>query len=344
MNRWNGGRLGKWLSHAAQHVRGETGTDWTFIDQLPDPELPDVPLVPVEPDGCYIEIYVESLRLKQARRFGTAFHGLVYTFARLSQEGLEDAELAAVSKPAKLAELDAGNLDRVITVSTRMMGAVPWRGGSLGLELGLFSVKKGNLLSPLLDYVARVSETGGFSFIGQVKPFLPLIAEGLDLIAGQTQDAVIEVALDTDMALKESRLCAIVAVPKGALAGSFSLASSDRKLLLDGELLEEAYCVFSIRRTDQKADYGAIPELKAAWAALRSSILSNDRGQAEAALGTFSRTVIVSPDLINRDRERLIARAAEQVRAVFPKGAGPVSRKKPAEVGLIELDDLDLYG
>ena len=47
----------------------------------------------------------------------------------------EDAELAAGSKPAKLAELDAANLDRVITVSSRMMGAVPWRGGTLGLEL-----------------------------------------------------------------------------------------------------------------------------------------------------------------------------------------------------------------
>ena len=133
-----------------------------------------------------------------------------------------------MSKPAKLAELDPANLDRVITVSNRMMGAVPWRGGTLGLELGLFSVKSGNLLSPLLDYVARVSEAGGISFIGQVKPFLPLITQGMDLIAGQTQDVVIEVALDTDMALKESRLCAIVAVPKGSLDGAMLTLDPER--------------------------------------------------------------------------------------------------------------------
>jgi hypothetical protein len=54
------------------------------------------------------------------------------------------------------------------------------------LELGLFSVKKGNLLSPLLNYVARVSDIGGVSFIGQIKPFLRLITEGMDAIAGRT--------------------------------------------------------------------------------------------------------------------------------------------------------------
>jgi hypothetical protein len=79
-------------------------------------------------------------RLKEARRFATAFHGLVCSFARLSQESAEHAALAALSKPARLADLDNSNLDRLITVSNRMMGAVPWRGGTLGLALGLFSV------------------------------------------------------------------------------------------------------------------------------------------------------------------------------------------------------------
>jgi hypothetical protein len=227
-----------WLSRVLRTVRSRDTTDWTLVERLPDPGL-DVAGEPIEPDDCYIELFVESLRLKQARRFATAFHGVVYTFVRLSQEGAEDAELAAITKPAGLADLDQSNLDRVITVSNRMTGALPWRGGTLGIELGLFSVKKGNLLSPLLDYVTRVSEAGGISFIGQAKPFLPLITAGMDLIAGQTEDAVIEVALDTDMRLEESRLCAIVAVPKDSIdVTKLSLDPTDRKLLLDGRPLE----------------------------------------------------------------------------------------------------------
>ncbi|WP_042775866.1 hypothetical protein [Sinorhizobium fredii] len=334
-----------WLAGLIDRVAAQSTTDWTFVERLPDPGL-GIADRAIEPDECYIEIFVESLRLKQARRLATAFHGVVYLFARLSQQGDEDAEMAAVSKPAKLAELDSTNLDRVITVSSQMMGAVPWRGGTLGLELGLFSVKKGNLLSPLIDYVTRVSAQGGISFIGQVKPFLPLITEGMDLIAGQTSDSVIEVALDTDMALSESRLCAIVAVPKGGInTAKLTLDPSDRKLLIDGRPLEEGYCVFSIRRSDKKADYGAIPELKAAFGALRSAIAANDTAQSERALAAFRRSVIISSDLIPADKNRLIEKATALHAAALGSGPIAVGRAETAilDVGASELADLDLY-
>ncbi|TBC68710.1 hypothetical protein [Rhizobium ruizarguesonis] len=334
-----------WLADLLNKIEGRKTTDWTFIEKLPDPGL-DIAEHAIEPDECYIEIFVESLRLKQARRLATAFHGVVYSFARLSQEAAEDAEMAAVSKPARLAELDSGNLNRVITVSSQLMGAVPWRGGKLGLELGLFSVKKGNLLSPLIDYVTRVSAQGGISFIGQVKPFLPLITEGMDLIAGQTADTIIEVAIDTDMSLSESCLCAIVAVPKGGVdASKLTLDPHDRKLLLDGKPLEEGYCVFSIRRSDKKADYGAIPEIKASFAVLRSAIASNDSAQTENALAAFRRTVVISSDLITADKNRLITKAIAMREAALGSGPMAVGRDAGANIGIIpgELTELDLY-
>ncbi|MGO7165510.1 hypothetical protein AB9F47_00430 [Rhizobium leguminosarum] len=334
-----------WLASLVEQIASRKTTDWTFVERLPDPGL-GIAERPIESDECYIEIFVESLRLKQARRFATAFHGVVYSFARLSQEAAEDAEMAAVSKPAKLAELDGANLDRVITVSSQMMGAVPWRGGSLGLELGLFSVKKGNLLSPLIDYVARVSAQGGISFIGQVKPFLPLITEGMDLIAGQTQDSVIEVALDTDMALSESRLCAVIAVPKGDIdTTKLTLDPRDRKLLMGGRPLEEGYCVFSIRRSDKKTDYGAIPEIKAAFTALKSAIAANDTQQSESALTSFRRSVILCSDLIPRDKNRLVEKATALRDAALGSGPIAVGRGKEGgeDIGASELADLDLY-
>jgi hypothetical protein len=61
-----------------------------------------------------------------------------------------------------------------------------WRGGNLNVELGLFAVKSGNLLTPIVDFLSEISNAAGISFIGQAKPFLPLISKGMDLIAGQT--------------------------------------------------------------------------------------------------------------------------------------------------------------
>ena len=164
-----------------------------------------------------LKTYLESLRLDRARVFMTRFHGVVYSFVQLPREGEARAQLAAVSRPEKLAELDKSAIDRVITVSKQMMGATAFRGGPISLEIGLFTVKSGNLLTPLLEYVARVSSTAGISYIGAIKPFVPLIVEGMDLIAGQKDDTALQVGVDSDFALTKSGAAAIIALPKGAI-------------------------------------------------------------------------------------------------------------------------------
>lgn len=182
-----------WMKTALDRISGVAPTDWTLTQPLPDPGF-GVSDKPLEPDQCYVELYVESLRLEKARRFATSFDGVVYSFVSLAHQGSNRAEVASVTKPQNLAALDTGNLGRVITVSKRIMGAIPWRGGALGLELGLFSVKSGNLLTPLVDFVTRVSAAAGMNSLTRVDPFLPLVTEGLDLIAGQTADTELELA------------------------------------------------------------------------------------------------------------------------------------------------------
>src|SRR3954468_18564182 len=226
---------------------GAAAEDLVLLSSLSVPG--DVP-EPIEPDECYIELYVESMRLENARKFATNFQGVVYSFVTLSRDGEANAQLAAVSKPEKLAALDKNSLGKVITVSKQMMGTVPWRGGSLELQLGLFSVKTGNLLTPILGFVTDISSAAGVIFVGQVKPFLPLITKGMDMIAGQTDDTALEVAVDTTLSLSNTGTFAIVAAPKAELDGKkFSVDPSDRKLLCNGRPLEKGYCVFSIRRS-----------------------------------------------------------------------------------------------
>lgn len=332
-----------WLGDLIGGIAGAAPTEWTLVEALPDPGL-GIAGKAVVPDECYLEIYVESLRLEKARRFATSFHGVVYSFASLARHGSDRAELAAVTKPENLAALDAGNLDRVITVSKRVMGAMPWRGNPLGLQLGLFSVKSGNLLSPLLDYVVRISDHAGISVVARLDPFLPLITEGLDMIAGQTGDTEIELAVDTDTALSESRLCALVARPKGSLdPARLTLDPADRKLLLDGQPLEAAYCVFSIRHSERNPDWGTIPPLQQAYADFNRAILSGRRQEAEEALAGFNRQLIVSPDLISADKARLKAMARADLVEAFPGGGQSDDATRRRFEGRV-LGDLKLYG
>jgi len=112
-----------------------------------------------------------------------------------------------------------------------------------------------------------------------------------------------------------------------------------------GQPLNAGYCVFSLRRTVQKADYGEIPELKERFAAIQAAIRANDPKGAEAALTAFRLATIASPDLITRDARRLFQKAEEKVKAAFPAAAvagleRPVRERVPREE---TLADMGLY-
>jgi len=350
------GWLSSQMKQLVNRVAGESPVEFTFVPSISVAEganshIPGIGEA-IEWDECYLELYLESLRLKRSRRFLSRFHGLVYSSVTLARDGQKRAQLTSVSKPNALAELDEGALDRVITVSKQMMGPTAYRGGPISLEFGLFSVKSGDLLSPVLDYVTRVSSVAGISFVGAIKPFLPLITEGMDLISGQAADTELEVGVDTDLTLEKSCVAAIIAKPKAEIAGEQLSLAADRTLLLAGKPLDCGYAVFSVRRSERKADYGEIPELREAFSQLRTAIGKGKRDDAEVALRAFRLATIASADLIPTDAEKLYAKAKRRFDAAFGEEAsetfeavGPVGEEdwQEALAGGESLFDLGLY-
>lgn len=304
-----------WLKNLLETIKGKGSTDFLFLPELGPAATPAAPIVP---DECYVELVIDSLRIDRERAFASRFHGVVYTFASLARLGDDTPAFAAVTKPDKLAELDKDSVGKVLVLSKRMMGPVPWRGGRLELQLGLFSIKSGNLLTPVLNFVTKVSDAAGLGIGAVVKPFVPLITEGMDMIAGQTEDTKLVVGIDSGFDLSQTMRCAIIATSKTALdVSKITVDPADGKLLLAGKPLEAAYCVFSIRAIDQKADFGEIPELKAAYALFRESVVKGKEDEAREAFATFRRLAIASPDLITSDAARLVAKAKALLDAAF---------------------------
>lgn len=336
------GWLGGLLKRIAERVVGAPSIELTFVPSIPATGIPGIG-EPIEPDSCYVELYLESVRLDQARRFATRFHGVAYSFVSLPREGEARAHLTAVSKPEKLAELDKNYLDRVITVSKQMMGPVAFRGGPVSIELGLFSVKSSNLLTPVLDYVTKVSTAAGISYVDAIKPFVPLITGGMDLIAAQVEDTALEVGIDTDLNLTAGCVAAIIARPKGEIdTGKLSL-DEDRRLLLDGKPLTCGYAVYSLRRTLVKSDYGEIPELKDRFAAFLAAIRSNKEKDARDTLTAFRLATIASPDLVPADATRLVEKAKQKLKAAFPPGGFAAVGRAPKRGMEESLSDIGLY-
>jgi hypothetical protein len=340
-----------WFKKILGVVSGEAPKDFVFVPRI---SRPGTVATAILPDETYIELFVDSLRIDKARSFATRFHGVVYTFESLAKLAEDGADFAAVTKPDKLAELDKDSVDRIIAVSKQMLGPVPWRGGSFELQLGLFAIKSGNLLTPLLNFVTKVSDAAGIGFIGAVKPFLPLITEGMDLIAGQTEDTKLVVGIDTAMQLDSTTTCAIIAKQKHEIdVATLSIDPADGKLLIGNAPLDAAYCVFSIRATDRKPDFGEIPELKESYAEFRKAVVAGKQTDAREACNAFCRRTLTSPDLITKDAARLIALARQVMADAFgtdpaptvaEPGAGPaiISRGGRAQIPAT-LGELALY-
>jgi len=321
-------------------IKGGDSVDMTFVQDVDGNTG-----APAFVDGeTYVELYVQSLRLRNARKFTQKYDGVVYSFVTLPFQATENVKVPAVSKPNELVQLDPGAISKVITFNKQMMGAIPWRGGPMLLELGLFSVKGDNLLSPVLDFVTEISDAAGISFVGKIAPFAPLISKGVDIIAGQTANVALEVGIDTALQVGKPGVHAIIAEPKDGKLDKTKLSvdPADGKLLYDGQPLKASYCVFSIKGSTQKSDFGQIPELKDKFAAFRAALQKQVEDDAKEALAAFRVAALTSPDLIRSDAKRLVALAEQMMGDVFGGGQvslAPVESLRAAE----SLDKLPLY-
>ena len=327
-----------WLGDFLRNVRGKPPTDWTFVRDLPDPGL-NLAGKDFVPDDCYVEFWVESARLEYGRKFFNKFSASIYSSLRLASEGDDRAHSAGIHTPSE--DLKSDDRDRVLLVSKRVVPAIPWRGGVVDLELGLFSVNHGDVITPMLKFVTSVASKAGVSVAAAVDPFVPLVTEGLGLLAGQTKETQVEIGLDTSIDLQKSSFYAVIALPQDEVSpAALRIRKDDLKLEYDdGEPVNAGYSVVSIRRVEQNADWGQIPALKQAWAGVQTAVKDRDRAAADERLGALRAVLAVDPNLITRDKHALFAKARAQVDWAFGQDPG----KGWTERQLGELESLNLY-
>lgn len=332
-----------WLSKIIAKVSGAQPVGWKFIENVKDPGN-GVGGLPIKADDCYIELYVDALRLGHARKFVTTFDGVVYAFAQTAREGAPPAQFAAVTRPKDITGVGKAKLDNVVTFQKRMFKAIPWRGSPLQLELGLFAVKTGNLASDIGSYVMRLSDAVGLGFAAKVNPFLPLITEGLDLMAGQSADVELELAVDTAISPQSSGYYALIRKPDKEITDAYVTIGKGGKLLHQGIEIDASYCLFSIRARPDNPGWGEIEALRIAFEDFKREIIGGKSKQAEEALAGFNRQLVATPELIDSDKIKLKTKAHQMLVDAFP--GGPISgtaKEREKKYADIELSSLDLY-
>lgn len=315
--------------------------DWTYGQLTPAQVRDGKPSREIKAEAEYISAFVHSLRVCDVRRGVSKFYGTVHSLASVPPSQLgERAEFHALTTPEGLRNLDAKNVDRVVTLDRRILGPVPYRGGDLEIELGLFSVKSADLADPFLSVLEDLSSLAGVAFVAAAKPFAEPLKRGIGLLTNSADASILEIGLAKTYNPVKTGYFVVMRAPRGRIPlDSLSLDEDGRLLADEAAVKDYPYVVISIEGSPERPDWRLIPEVAHAYGELERAVAKQDMNDARDALSAFKVAVNWSPDLLGADSERIYQLVASLTGKTLDAVQTAVSPEAPR---LPRLDELDL--
>jgi hypothetical protein len=271
-------------------------------------------------DSVYLNIFLRSMRVTDIRKGLSKFYGTVHSNISVPYFGShEPAEFQVVLTPTDLKNRDVKHLDRVININRRLLGPIPYRGGDIEFEIGLFSIKSADLAGPFVSVLERMSSAAGVSFISTAMPFIGPLKDGINLLTGGADDAILEIGLARTFNRPSTGYFFIMRAQRGALD------PKDLKVDDDFHLVDKAgksigdypYLVLAIEASKQRDDWFRIPDLAASYATIQSEVHKGNLIGVQEAFATFRRKAMTSADLLADDAVRLVEKVEKSLEQVM---------------------------
>jgi hypothetical protein len=321
----------------------KTPVEWAFLS-LPADAAPAPPRS--EDEEYYVTIDLGSMRVPKVSRGYTKLYGVVHSFISAPTfESAANVEFRVVIKPEDLKNIDAAHLDRVLQINKRLLGPIPYRGGRLTLEVGLYSVKSADLVDPYLNLLQEMSGKAGVSFVNTALPFAGLLKKGLDLLTGNAAESTLEIGLATDLERPRTGWFLLMAGPKDVVQAEDLRVDPNDSRLLDKDAkpyLKYPYMLFKVSTSLLRSDWFQVPELVEPHAKIRQALRENDLERANRLVEQFDLIATSCPDLIPRDAEQIVAKLKQRYFLETDKGLPKDGSRPSLDVG--ELKELNLYG
>jgi hypothetical protein len=218
---------------------------------------------PVLPNKHYVTVWLRSMRITHTR-FGTdKYHGCVHSFISLLDMRQGTAEFHVISTPEKVRNVDAQSTDGVVTQDIPLLESVPYRGG-LRVQLGLFSIKAGDLTAPYLNMLDDLSGAAGVGFVRQALQFVNPIKNGINLLLGGGRDVKLDVGVNKGFPAPSTGTFLVMRAPSDKINVDKLTLNNNLEVIDDEKKLvkEYPYLVFSVATSDTRDNWFAIPEIK----------------------------------------------------------------------------------
>ena len=297
-------------------------------------------------ETAYLNVLLLSCRVVDVRKGLKKFYGTVHSAIEFEARSSAKPRglVTTVTTPTQLKAIDASNLDRVITLTQRLVGPVPYRGGDVSIEAGVFSVKEADLAGPFLEVLGELSGVAGTSVLSAALPFAGPLVKGFDLLAGAPDTAGLEIGLSETITSNKltNGTFVVMRAPAGTVdTTELRLDSTNRVVGKDGKQVQDfPYFVYQIVGTQEREDFFKIPELATTHESIQKAIRENRDKEARDLLIVFRRLATTSPDFLVKDAERLARLVEDEVNSILGKTT-------PTSVGITReirsLEQVPLY-
>lgn len=262
----------------------------------------------------YVEVRLRSMRIPYKSVGVKKFYGAVHSFISIDTLTSGRAVFNVVTTPAQLQNVDPTGLDNVIQSDLLLLGPIPYQGGDINIEAGVFSVLSDDLIAPFLKVIEDVSKTAGVSIVSQAIPFVVPIENAIYHLIGYDKDNKLEIGLSTALMaqpIKEGFLVVVGSSPDDGFLSKLKLHKDGRLFEGDREINDKPYMVLTIMARRHRNGY-VLPDVKKAMANLMTAIGQGNRDTILQFFGDFKNVVNSSPDLLPDDARTLIQQTYEE--------------------------------
>ncbi len=321
--------------------------DWTFV-QLDQKQCPKGTVRrQLQADQDYFSIYLKSMRVVNVRVGVRKFYGMVSSYASVGHLSGKALEFSQATTPNQLKQLDSQHLDQVIGMNKPLIEAIPYRGGGIELETGLFTIEEDNLIQPYLSMLEKASGLAGVTYASVAMPYVKLIISGVNMLLSAGSKTNLEIGLSRTFEQPETGYFVVMRAEKNQV-DAFSLSIDPKDYQIrdgSGALVRNyPYMVFSLSASPERDNWYEIPDISIAYRELMDSLRQGRADLSADQLAHFHRVVLTSPDLTDGDAERLTRKIDQKVELVLGTKKAAIDYSNLAErPGLPELSSIDLY-
>jgi hypothetical protein len=323
---------------------------WLEAGQVPD----RLGREPIRAGTDYLRIDLRALEVVYVQKGLTKFYGIVNSVVALTHLGEGTAQFHAVIAPPDLKDVDAADLERFISFNRPLAGPVPYRGGDVDIQVGLFSVASASLLDPYLGLLEEIGNKCSVEFINLALPYAGLLTTGIALLTGSSNTKSLEVGVWTNLTDLRSGWLLIMRADRAKFPlkrlKALAVEGDDAKLM-EGEqqIKEYPYVILRVSGSSRRDDFAKIPELKGQHDLYREALRSNDAEKAHEALQSFRRYLFTCPDLLKTDATRIYGEATNDFQDLYGRAQTTVAtvagsgKKTKAAPKTRSLSDYHIY-